>query len=99
MLRLTHCASTVLLVQPATHLSLFDLLFTEHCGDFFVCLSDSLRSQNGELSNSVKALEISQKELEKRLAALQLQHQQDNTKLQTQLDEADNHSKTLEREV
>lgn len=29
-----NCVSTVLLVQSATHLSLFDLLFTEHCGDF-----------------------------------------------------------------
>lgn len=59
----------------------------------------SLRSQNAELSGSVKALKSSQEELEKRLAAVQLQHQQENAKLQTQLDEADSHSKALEREV
>lgn len=47
----------------------------------------------------MKALKSSQEELEKRLAAVQLQHQQDNGKLQTQLDEADGHSKALEREV
>lgn len=47
----------------------------------------------------MKALESTQEELEKRLAAVQLQHQQENTKLQTQLDEADSHSKALEREV
>lgn len=64
---------------------------------FFVCVS--LRSQNAELSGSVKALESSQEELQKRLAAVQLQHQQENAKLQTQLDEADSHSKALEREV
>lgn len=63
----------------------------------FVC--GSSRAQNAELSNSLKALESSQQELEKRLVALQLQHQQDSTKLQTQLDEADNRSKTLQREV
>lgn len=62
-------------------------------------VSGSSRAQNAELSNSLKALERSQQELEKRLAALQLQHQQDSTKLQTQLDEADSRSKTLQREV
>lgn len=76
--------------------------FLNSSGDFsFLCLFgfDSLRSQNAELGGSVKALESSQEELEKRLAAVQLQHQQDNAKLQTQLDEADSHSKALEREV
>lgn len=61
--------------------------------------SDSSRAQNAELSNSLKALERSQQELEKRLAALQLQHQQDSTKLQSQLDEADSRSKALQKEV
>lgn len=70
--------------------SVFLLLF------FF---SDSLRSQNAELSGSVKALKCSQEELEKRLAAVQLQHQQENDKLQTQLEETDSRSKVLEREV
>uniref|UniRef100_A0A8C2X7Y2 Sarcolemma associated protein b n=1 Tax=Cyclopterus lumpus TaxID=8103 RepID=A0A8C2X7Y2_CYCLU len=45
----------------------------------------SSRAQNAELSDSLKALERSQQELEKRLAALQLQHQQDSSKLQTQI--------------
>lgn len=60
---------------------------------------DSSRAQNAELSNSLKALERSQQELEKRLASLQLQHQQDSTKLQTQLEEADSRSNALQREV
>lgn len=51
------------------------------------------------MSESAKALEISQQELEKRLEALQLQHQQDSTNMQAQLDDADSHSKTLQREV
>lgn len=68
-------------------------------GDLCFFVFDSLRSQNAELSGSVKALESSQEELGKRLAAVQLQHQQENAKLQTQLDEADSHSKALEREV
>ncbi|XP_068184930.1 sarcolemma associated protein b isoform X2 [Antennarius striatus] len=55
-------------------------------------------AQNIELSNSVKALERSQQELEKRMAALQLQNQQDSTKLQTQLDEADSRSETMQKE-
>lgn len=59
----------------------------------------SLRSQNAELSGGVKALESSREELEKRLAAVQLQQQQDSAKLQTQLDEADSRSRALEREV
>lgn len=37
--------------------------------------------------------------MEKRIAALQLEHHEDSTKLQTQLDEADSRSKTLQREV
>lgn len=63
------------------------------------CISGSLRAQNAELGSSVKALERSQQELEERLSAVQLQHQQDSTKLQTQLEEADDRSKTLQREV
>ncbi|KAM8830052.1 sarcolemma associated protein b isoform 3-T5 [Synchiropus picturatus] len=58
----------------------------------------SSRTQNTELSDSLKALERSQQELEKKIVALQLQHQQDSTKLQTQLDEADMRSKVLHRE-
>lgn len=72
-------------------------LLGDICFCFFVF--DSLRSQNAELSGSVKALESSQEELKKRLAAVQLQHQQENAKLQTQLDEADSHSRALKREV
>lgn len=47
----------------------------------------------------MKALKSSQEELEKRLADVQLQHQQESAKLQTQLAEADSNSKVLEREV
>ena len=61
--------------------------------------SGSSHAQNAELSDSLKTLERSQQELEKRLAALQLQHQQDSTKLQIQLEEADSQSKALQREV
>lgn len=62
-------------------------------------VSGSSRTQNTELSNSLRGLERSQQELEKSLVALQLQHQQDSTILQSQLDEADNRSKGLQREV
>lgn len=79
------------------HTPLFVWSFTYWTQRCFV--SGSSRAQNAELSNSLKALERSQQELEKRLSALQLQHQQDSTKLQTQLDEADSRSKTLQREV
>lgn len=79
------------------HTPLFVWSFPYWTQCYFV--SGSSRSQNAELNNGIKALEISQQELEKRLAALQLQHQQDSTKLQTQLDEADSRSKTLQREV
>lgn len=59
----------------------------------------SLRAQNADLNSSLSTLEQSQEELEKKLEALQLQHQQDNTRLQTQLDEADSRSTALQREV
>ncbi len=77
------------------HTSLWSLIYWTQCW----WVSCSSRAQNAELSNSIKALERSQQELEKRLAAVQLQHQQDSNKLQTQLDEADSRSKTLQREV
>lgn len=51
------------------------------------------------MSGNVKALEVSQQELEKRLEALQLQQQQDSTNMQAQLDDADSRSKILQREV
>uniref|UniRef100_A0A3P8SQV8 Sarcolemma associated protein b n=1 Tax=Amphiprion percula TaxID=161767 RepID=A0A3P8SQV8_AMPPE len=63
-----------------------------------VLFSCSSRAQSAELNNSLRTLEQSQQELEKRLVALQLQHQQDSAKLQTQLDEADSCSKALQRE-
>lgn len=106
-----HCKElsfTHIFVPPLTHLNRaptyllyciphasFPLILLNLCS--FV--SGSSLSQNAELNSSIKALEISQQELEKRLEALQLQHQQDSAMLQTQLDEADSRSKTLQREV
>lgn len=87
----------VWLCYTVYHTPLFVWSFTYWTQCYFV--SGSSHSQNAELNNGIKALEISQQELEKRLAALQLQHQQDSTRLQTQLDEADSRSKTLQREV
>uniref|UniRef100_A0A3B5LR93 Sarcolemma associated protein b n=1 Tax=Xiphophorus couchianus TaxID=32473 RepID=A0A3B5LR93_9TELE len=60
----------------------------------------SVQSQcNTDLNGKLKVLEESQQELEKNLVAVQLQHQQDNSKLQTQLDEAERRSKALQKEV
>lgn len=92
LFHLLDSAPTCFATQCATHLAL--------CKPSpFWTVSCSSRAQNAELSNSLKALERSQQELEKRLVAMQLQHQEDSTKLQTQLEEADSHSKTLQREV
>ncbi|XP_041702701.1 sarcolemmal membrane-associated protein [Coregonus clupeaformis] len=60
-------------------------------------LASSL-AQSAELSSSLKALEHHQGEMEKRLGALQEQHLQDNTKLQSQLDQSDGRTKDLQRE-
>uniref|UniRef100_A0A3P9PNA9 Sarcolemma associated protein b n=1 Tax=Poecilia reticulata TaxID=8081 RepID=A0A3P9PNA9_POERE len=57
-----------------------------------------LRGQNTDLNSKLKVLEESQQELERNLVAAQLQHQQDNSKLQTQLDEAESRSKALQKE-
>lgn len=65
----------------------------------FCFASGSLRAQNTELKNSLGSLEQTWQEMEKSQVALQLQHQQDSTTLQTQLDEADSRSKALQREV
>lgn len=58
-----------------------------------------MRGENTDLNGKLKVLEESQQELEKNLVAVQLQHQQDNSKLQTQLDEAERRSKALQKEV
>ncbi|XP_058500072.1 sarcolemma associated protein b isoform X2 [Solea solea] len=59
----------------------------------------SSRAQNAEQSRSLKGLERSQQELEKRLADLQLQQQHDNTEWQTKLEEAESRSEALQREA
>lgn len=98
---------TPTLVLPLSHLPDFcctvqNMLLSLWSPTYWIqcCLvSGSSRAQNAELSSSLKALERSQQELEKRLVALQLQQQQDSTKLQIQLDEANSRSKALQREV
>lgn len=94
LFHLLDSAPTCFATQCTTHLAL-----CKPSPFWTVFVSCSSRAQNAELSNSLKALERSQQELEKRLVAMQLQHQEDSTKLQTQLEEADSRSKTLQREV
>ncbi|CAL8367783.1 unnamed protein product [Lota lota] len=56
------------------------------------------QGQNAVLSDSLKSLERSQEDLGQRLGDLQLLHQQDSTKLQTQLVEARGLTKDLQKE-
>ncbi|KAK0155099.1 Sarcolemmal membrane-associated protein [Merluccius polli] len=56
------------------------------------------QAQNAELSDSLKSLERSQEDLGQQLGDLQLRHQQDSTKLQTQLEEAQGLTKDLQKE-
>ena len=71
--------------------------YPQHLG--FVCPSFSSQGQNVVLSESLKSLERSQEDLGQRLGDLQLQHQQDNAKLQGQLGEARGLTQDLQKEV
>ena len=87
---LIHSASTSLFVVT---------VFTQYSQYLGLCLSFSSQGQNAVLSESLKSLERSQEDLGQRLGDLQLQHQQDNAKLQGQLGEARGLTKDLQKEV
>uniref|UniRef100_A0AAV2LX24 Sarcolemma associated protein b n=1 Tax=Knipowitschia caucasica TaxID=637954 RepID=A0AAV2LX24_KNICA len=59
---------------------------------------DSSRAKNAELTNSLKNLEKSQKDLEAKLSSLELQHQEERQQLQTNLDDANARNDTLQKE-
>ncbi|KAK7884159.1 hypothetical protein WMY93_027282 [Mugilogobius chulae] len=58
----------------------------------------SSRAKNTELTNSLKNLEKSQQNLEEKLSSSELHYQDECVKLQTQLDEANSRSDTLQKE-
>ncbi|XP_030633105.1 sarcolemma associated protein a isoform X5 [Chanos chanos] len=59
---------------------------------------DSSREQSATLSCSLNALEKSAGDLENKLGSMQDQHQQDASKLRTQLAQADTRTKSLQKE-
>ncbi|KAL7837691.1 hypothetical protein SRHO_G00274020 [Serrasalmus rhombeus] len=59
---------------------------------------DSSREQSATLSCSLNALEKSQGDLESKLGSMQDQHQQDASKLKVQLAQAENRTRSLQKE-
>ncbi|KAL6464906.1 hypothetical protein MHYP_G00272230 [Metynnis hypsauchen] len=59
---------------------------------------DSSREQSATLSSNLNALEKSQGDLESKLGSIQDQHQQDASKLKVQLAQAENRTKSLQKE-
>lgn len=59
---------------------------------------DSSREESATLSSSLNALEKSQGDLQSRLGSMQDQHLQDASMLRSQLTQADNRTKSLQRE-
>ena len=59
----------------------------------------SSREQSATLSSNLNALEKSQGDLESKLGSMQDQHQQDASKLKVQLAQAENRTKSLQKEV
>lgn len=76
--------------------SFFLILILKLIYSILLCSS---REQSATLSCSLNALEKSQGDLENKLGSMQNQHQQDASRLKVELTQAENRTKSLQKEV